>query len=91
MRFNGIDSLPQTKIFKSLYLCELIIETFDISNLAHLILQKYPRSTTLGCKDIRIKNSEFVAKTQTLYIEDTFRAEFLFWFEFYFSSKNPIN
>ena len=25
---------------------------------------KYQRSTTLGCKDVRIKKSEFAAKTQ---------------------------
>ena len=28
---------------------------------------KYLRSTTLGCKDIEIRKSEFVAKTQFLY------------------------
>ena len=39
------------------------MKTFDISNLDNLILQKYQRSTTLDCKDIRMDKFEFVAKT----------------------------
>ena len=48
-----------------------MVQTFDISNLAFLSLSinslKYLRSTTLGYKDIEIRKSEFVAKTQLLY------------------------
>ena len=34
---KGIESLPQTQIFKPLYLGNLMVETFDISNLDYLI------------------------------------------------------
>ena len=44
--------------------------TFDISNLDYSIYAynslKYLRSTTLDYKDIEIRKSEFVAKTQLL-------------------------
>ena len=30
---------------------------------------KYPKSTTFGCKEIGTRNSEFVAKTQFLFIQ----------------------
>ena len=47
------------------------MQTADISNLDYLNNRshslKYLRSMTLGCKDIRIKKSEFVTKTQFLY------------------------
>ena len=49
-----------------------MVETLDILNLDYLIniIQslKYLRSTTLGCKDIGIRKSEFVPKTQFLLI-----------------------
>ena len=46
-----------------------MVQTFDILNLAYSIFKclKYLRSTTLGSKDIEIRKSEFVAKTQLLY------------------------
>ena len=44
------------------------MKTFDISNLDYLSISinslKYLRSTTLSYKDIEIKKSDFVAKTQ---------------------------
>ena len=63
---KGIEFLPHTQIFKSLYLCKL---TFDILNLYFFVCNithdlKYLRSTTLVSKDIGIKKSVFVAKTQ---------------------------
>ena len=39
---------------------------FKLWILLYQISLKYLRSTTLGCKDIRIRNSEFVAKTNCL-------------------------
>ena len=47
----------------------LDILTFDISNQDYLIYKwihslEYLRSTALGCKDIGIRKSEFVAKTK---------------------------
>ena len=67
---KGIESLPQINIFESLYLGNLWMFTFDISNLNYLILLmyslKYLRSTTFGCKDIGIRKSEIVGKTQFL-------------------------
>ena len=57
----GIEFLPQAQIFQSM------AYTFDISNLILSIYSlKYQGSTTLGCKDIGIRKSEFVAKTQFL-------------------------
>jgi len=45
----------------------LIFQTWIIlSNRIHSL--KYLRSTTLGCKDIGIRKSEFVAKTQFLWL-----------------------
>ena len=48
----------------------MMVQTFYISNFDYLsksiISLKYLRSTTLGYKDIEIKKSEFVAKTQFL-------------------------
>ena len=69
---KGIEFLPQTQFFWSQYLCNLIVQTFDISNLDYFIYininsLKYLRSTTLGYKDIEIRKSEFGAKTQLLY------------------------
>ena len=58
--FKGIEFMPQTQIFWSQYLCNLMVQTFDISNFDYL----YLRSTTLGYKDIQIGKSEFVAKTK---------------------------
>ena len=45
-----------------------MVQTFDISNLDYFIINslKYLRSTALGYKDIEIRKSEFVAKTQLL-------------------------
>ncbi len=48
-----------------------MVRTFDISNLDYFIYKsidslKYLRSTALGYKDIEIRKSEWVAKTQLL-------------------------
>jgi len=67
---KGIEFLPQTKIFWFQYLYNLMVQTFDISNLIILSISinslKNLRSTALGNKDIEIRKSEFVAKTQFL-------------------------
>ena len=60
---EGVASLPQTHTCYSLYLCNLIVKTFDISNVDDL-MQQYLRSYTLGCTDIEIRKSEFVAKAK---------------------------
>ena len=39
LKNNGIESLPHTQIIQSLYLCNLIVLIFDISNLDYLIKQ----------------------------------------------------
>ena len=41
----------------------VIVKTFDISNEDDL-MQQYLRSYTLGCRDIEIRKSEFVAKAK---------------------------
>ena len=75
--WKGIEFLPQTQIFLSQYLCKLMMQTFDISNLDYFIYNyniiilsinslKNLRSTTLVYKDLEIRKSEFVAKTQFL-------------------------
>ena len=55
---------------KKVNLCNLMFKTFDFSNLDYLMNRihsfKYLRSTKLGCKDIKIKKSEFVAKIKFL-------------------------
>ena len=60
-------SLPQNQIFLSLYLCNQMVITFYISNLDYFLKQKLKfeikRFTTLSCKYIGIRKSEFVAKT----------------------------
>ena len=55
-----IESLPQTKMFESHYICNLMLYTFDFQNLDYLI---YLRSIKLGHRDIGVRKSEFVAKT----------------------------
>jgi len=55
-----IESLPQTKMFESHYICNLMLYTFDFQNLDYLI---YLRSMKLGHRDIGVRKSEFVAKT----------------------------
>ena len=53
-------------IFATWWRKPLIFQTSTIwSNRIHSV--KYVRSTTLGCKDTRIRKSEFVTKTQFLY------------------------
>ena len=51
----------------------LMLKIFDISNSEYLINRihslKYLRSTTFGSKDIVIRKSEFVAKTQFLFLK----------------------
>ena len=63
--YKGIESLPQTQIFSFLYLYNLMVKAFGISNLIILSSRihslKYLTSTTLGCKYIGIIKSEFVA------------------------------
>ena len=66
-------SLSSRRALKRLtYLCNLIMYTFDISNFQTIWSDrihslKYKRSTTAGCKDKRIRKTEFVARTQFLY------------------------
>ena len=36
---KGIDFSPQTQIFWSQYLCNLMVQNFDISNLAYFIFK----------------------------------------------------
>ncbi len=47
-----------------------MVQTFDISNLGYFVISinslKHLRSMTLDYKDIEIRKSEFVAKTQLL-------------------------
>jgi len=80
--FNkGNEFLPQTHIFWSQYLGNLMVQTFDILNLNYFICISinsliYLRSSTLGYKDTQIRKSEFVAKTQ------------LFQNNFFFNSTN---
>jgi len=60
--------LPRTQIFWSQYLCKLMVQIFDISDLDYFINSlKYLRSTTLGYKDIENRKSKFVAKTELLF------------------------
>ena len=45
------ESLPQTRIFLSLYLCNMMVKTFDISNLDYLISVctfSFKRSNNVG-------------------------------------------
>ena len=71
-----IESLPKTKFFLSVYLCNLMVQTIHQfqtqifwSNRIHCL--KYLRVTTLGCKDIGIRKSELVAKTRLIYLTKT--------------------
>ena len=63
---KGIESLPQNQfsnpyIFGTWWCKPLIFQTLIIwYNIIHCL--KYLRSTILGCKDIWIRNSEFVAR-----------------------------
>ena len=58
-------SCCKTYIFAALWSKPLIFQTYIIwSNIIHSL--KYLRSSTLGCNDIEIRKSEFVAKTQFL-------------------------
>ena len=64
--------MPQTLYFLPLYLCNpvsqaLIAQTLNSFKSDNLSL-KYLRSSTLSCKDIGKWKSEFVAKTQFLYL-----------------------
>jgi len=71
------------------------MKTFDISNLDNLILQKYQRSTTLDCKDVRMDKFEFVAKTLFLvpFCAPLLDGAFLIFFEkcliFFWYSNSP--
>ena len=51
--------LPQTQIFGSLYLCNLMVQTFDISNLHYL-----------SYKEIEVRKLEFVTKTQSVILSN---------------------
>ena len=55
------------------WLCKLLICQTQIIWSIRIHSLKYLKSTTLGCKDIGIRKSEFVAKTQFIlmaHIED---------------------
>ena len=63
---KGIEPLPQTQVFLSLSVCNMMMQTFYILNFidykrVHSL--KCLISTKLGCKDIGICKSEFVEKT----------------------------
>ena len=63
---QGIESLPQTLIFYSLYLWSQMTLTLDISNYSDVYWSKnmslkYQRFSPSGCKDIGITNLDFVA------------------------------
>ena len=51
-----------------------MVQPFDISNLGYFVISinslKHLRSMTLDYKDIEIRKSEFMAKTQLLYSSD---------------------
>ena len=79
-----IDFLPQTRFLWTQYLCNLMVQTVDISNLDYFIYiinsLKYLRSTTLDYKDKEIRKSEFVAKTQLLWtIDSNFKSVVQIW------------
>ena len=62
-----MELLSQTQIFKSLYLHNIIVQTFYVSNLDYLIYNriqnlKYHRSTTSSCKGIGIKKLNICKK-----------------------------
>jgi len=48
--------------------CRLLIFQTKIILCNRIHSLKYLRSTTLGCRDIRIRKSEFVSKTQFLWV-----------------------
>ena len=53
--------MPQTQIVLSLYLCNMMMYTFDINNISW----KYHMFTLSGCKDQKmIRKLEFLATTQ---------------------------
>ena len=51
---KGIKSLQQILIFSSLYICNQMAKSLDLSKL------EYQRYTPAGCKDIRIRKLNFV-------------------------------
>jgi len=63
---KGFESLQQTQICHPQYLSNLMVYILNISNSSRMNSLKYQRSTTFGCKDIEIRKSEFVVKTQFL-------------------------
>ena len=90
------ESLPQTQFFNPYIfdtwwctLCKpLIFHTLIIwSNRNHS--KNYLRSTTLGCKDIRIRKSEFVAKTQFFYLDLTSFHTYIFSIQYCIIRQPP--
>ena len=78
--YKGNEFLPQTQIFEFLYLSTWCCKPLKFQTNAHcsyiIHILKYQRSTTLGCKDIGIIKSEFVAKIEnkeTLIFLGTFK------------------
>ena len=51
--YRGIESLPQTLIFLSMYLSNPMLQTLNISTMIYLysniLSLKYPKFTSLGC------------------------------------------
>jgi len=51
--YKGIESLPQTLIFLSMYLSNPMLQTLNISTMIYLysniLSLKYPKFTSLGC------------------------------------------
>ena len=62
--YEGIMSLPQTRVFSTLNLCNLRVLTFNISKSNYgfggIHSLKYLKSTAMGCKDVGIRKSELV-------------------------------
>ena len=80
-----IESLPQTQIFKSLYLCNLMMLTFDISNKDYFVQQNsqfdISKIYTIGLQKYRDQKIRFCYKNSV---------SFLYKY-FYFKNGNNCN
>ena len=64
LKLKEIESFPQTLIFLSFYLCNLMSSFLTKESVtSNNMSLKYQRFTPSGCKDKGIKKYEFVAKT----------------------------
>ena len=59
-------NMPKTLMFQSLYLCNPMLQTFDISTINYIrsnsVSLKYQSFTPSGCHDIGIRIIEFITK-----------------------------